>query len=173
MKSILVQFHAEESEIAQFIDMAIKFSGATFIALKFNPFAIWNAHDVDFMKILNQGYWRFAFLLGPPPADVRSAKEFNENNAEALILDVGRVEKGVLSESCFSYRSPEGLAHKHWTTLIRKLKKGMIKGVRATNPHTGASCVVGGHYYTPGAKRKFESGVKWKTLGSNFLEPLS
>jgi hypothetical protein len=160
MGDISLQFHATPEEILPQLVAFLDQRAIDITAIKFPPFEARQVDKQDLTSIFQDAsVRRVALTLSAPKLPVNSMNAFLDQNAGALILDLGRRDEAGLNESWLTTRTQDRNALTIWRVFAKRLRLITRTGVVAINPQTGASVKLSEHRFSEGAKTLEREGV--------------
>jgi hypothetical protein len=156
MSSFSIQFHAKLEELAALVETWRNHCGAYATAITFAPFSAEALAEGDANdRLLAPVIRRIMFTERPPKLGATSSGLLLDQNAGALLLDIGRLSPRGLAES----RLHTMQANPTWKRMARLLRERTHAGAVGVHDQTGARAFYRDHRYSDGARSLFESGV--------------
>lgn len=103
---------------------------------------------------------RISLCCYPFDPDVTTSLEFLRRNPHVLVVSIGQRQGDSLRESVIGAMTDDTLSVEKWKKLRLRAKKSMNQGALARNPVTGTSGEAKGRYFTDGARKLADQGVK-------------
>ena len=166
MPDISIQFHGTIEEAVSLLDKFAKSTAFYATAVRFPPFSAETVkHELLANVVGERNVQTLVLTLQPAALPAATMGVLLDNNPGALLLDLGRLTKAGLEESCLAARALTPKQAEAWRPLVRSLKAHTKAGAVAHNPDTGASVHLRAHRYTEGAMRLNNSGVRMVAAG--------
>lgn len=164
--SFSIQFHGTTDEIIAFAEKWMAEFAIGAIAVRFPPFSASLVQRANIgSAIACPEVRRIIFTEDPPAVLASNENQLLDENAGAMVLDIGRLDSRGLFESCLSTAG----ASRTWGMAAQQLKKNTMAGAVAVNPKTGASARFRAHRYTIGAKDLAATGTPIRPIAGTAL----
>lgn len=158
-----IAFHATKDELINIIDKCIYKYNLYIVCIKIFPeFECEMVRKEEFKEKFNSTKnIKFISLYNyEPNVSVKEYNDFLDTNKDGLLCYVGEQKIDSLKESYISTITDDVYTLKIWKSIIRSIKRSMIKGAWVANPYNSARKYHKDINYTVGAKKLFEEGVK-------------
>lgn len=138
MTKLSSQFYATPAEVADFVRGVLRRYRVWAGLVRKHPFRLDPVEpgaDVDDDAVAVADW--VVFTLAPVESEVASAKELGALAADALTLEIGRVDDDGLRQSWLRAMTENDAAMKVWGRVARDLRAITYAGVTAVDPATG------------------------------------
>jgi hypothetical protein len=160
LPSVLLQFHATESEL---VAIGIRWGEKRGLAAAAETFfptyrarTLRDALSREDRERVN----RIALCRDPVDLSAPSAHEFVSRNSRCLFLSIGLHDEDGLRESAMSGKTDDSQTLAEWRALGRELKASMHVGATLRNPESGAQQDRPTHRHSAGAHELSQSGTR-------------
>ena len=161
MADISIQFFATDREIRDWLTDWLHLEEIALVAMAFQPFSVEQVVSHEIRSVLcDSKVARLCLLASQPNLDVQSKLEFERDNIDELVLDVGHLSEEGLRESWLACRSENTDAMSKWRQIAKDLKSKTSAGVTAINRQNGVSAFYKSDRYSQGAKELEDAGTR-------------
>jgi hypothetical protein len=167
MADIIIQFHATTDEIEGLVMHVVR-TESLFVTARWHwPFRAILISESAVSEVLRDPTMDdLVFTTQQPALSGKTSLKFLDDNPGALLLDIGRLTKDGLKESCLSCKSAKEQDVVIWRRVASQLRKKTMAGVTGFDPVSGASSFYRAHRYTEGAKELSTQGIRIRSLGN-------
>lgn len=168
MKKIMVQFHATQEELVEYINSVNSEFGLFMTMMVLRPFAL-NKMDGEMSvdDLMFDGDIRIIFTKEEPIITTSSPNEFYDANLGSVGLHIGRLTEEGLKESALAFMSDDKDKAAMANKFASRLKKMTKAGAIAVNPVNGAEANVRSHRHTKRAKLMYDQDIKILPVAGN------
>jgi hypothetical protein len=166
MPDVLVQFHADPSELINLAANWLQVDSVHMTTIQMQPFVASEVHNVSDLE----AKWPVPILsLTAWPPDLRATSwgEFLKRNTGALMLEVGKLDADGLRESSLSSRCGDEAVAQVWKRFASQLRAITRAGVWVSTEDGEHRQFYRNHRYTNGAKRLQASGIRILPVAGN------
>lgn len=160
MAGFSLQFHALPEELLPIVRSFASDEGLHLTAIRYQPFSAVPARPEGLESLFaDPSVRRFLVTTAAPDLAVDGMNRLQDQNPDALHLDLGRRTPEGLKESWLTTRASDDATLRRWRKLLNKVRGMTQAGVVAVNPASGATAALKGHRFSPGARALEKTGV--------------